>query len=358
VNVPVAVTPVTIGTLCLPRNRFLAPVAGYTDRAFRSLCAEQGAGLCFTELVSAEALTRKSEAYISAGGATVHPLLRKGDGEKYYAVQLFGASAETMGRAVRLLAPLKPDLVDLNAGCPVPKVVKHGAGAALMKDSAALGRILAAMVKASEEALGGVPVSVKMRSGWDTGSLNYAECARAAVEAGAAMVTLHPRTRSQGYGGKSDWSLIADLAGRLDIPVCGSGDLDSREAARAMLETTGCAALMFARGALGNPFIFSDSPPADSARARLEAGLRHLELLAGDIGEKAACLEMRKQFCAYTRGGTGRPGIAGGAAVRDKLVHAQTIAEYRRVIGEWIERRPDITGIRQVLPKAAESTSI
>jgi nifR3 family TIM-barrel protein len=337
--------------LGFPGNLFLAPVAGYTDRAFRSICAEQGADLCFTELISAEALVRNPARYglspfpgESPAAGAVHPLLARGRAEKRYAIQLFGAAPDTLGRACRLLAPLKPDAVDLNAGCPVPKVVKNGAGSALMRDPPRLGKILEAMTAASNETLGGVPVTVKMRSGWDASSKNYAECARVAVESGAAMVSLHPRTRSQMYGGKSDWSLIADLVTRLSVPVAGSGDLYSPEDAKRMLEQTGCAALMFARGAMGNPFIFraaksfltrgSWTPP--DPKERLKAGLAHLEALAEDLGEKTACLEMRKQFCAYTKGVMGLPGIAGGARLRDKLVHAETIAQYREIAGRFI----------------------
>ncbi|MDR0585602.1 MAG: tRNA-dihydrouridine synthase [Treponema sp.] len=339
--------------LGFPGNLFLAPVAGYTDRAFRSICAEQGADLCFTELVSAEALVRNPARYGLSPNPetsrsdrgmtfleTAHPLLARGTSEKCHAIQLFGAEPDTLGMACRLLAPLRPDLVDLNAGCPVPKVVKNGAGSALMRNPPRLGRALEAMVAASAEKLGGVPVTVKMRSGWDAASKNYAECARVAVEAGAAMVSLHPRTRSQMYGGKSDWSLIADLVTRIPVPVAGSGDLYGPEDAKHMFEETGCAALMFARGAMGNPFIFSAAKslltrgswtPPDPAE-RLRAGLRHLEALAGDIGEKAACLEMRKQFCAYTKGVMGLPGIAGGARLRRQLVHAETIAQYQKII--------------------------
>jgi nifR3 family TIM-barrel protein len=224
--------------------------------------------------------------------------------------------------------------VDINGGCPVPKVIKTGAGSALMKNPDNLGRVVEAVVSASREHLGGVPVTIKIRAGWDSGSLNYRECARIAVEAGAAMVSLHPRTRAQGYGGRSDWSLIADLAGRLPVPVTGSGDLSAPEDAERMLRETGCAAVMFARGALGNPFIFSTSrsflttgayePPG--AAARIAAGFRHLERLAADIGKKAACLEMRKHFCAYTKG------AAGGAALRNKLVHAENIGDYREIL--------------------------
>jgi len=146
--------------------------------------------------------------------------------------------------------------VDINSGCPVTKVVKNGAGSALMKDPGRMGRIVEAVVRASKEALGDVPVTIKMRSGWDSQSLNYAECGRIACEAGVAMVTLHSRTRAQGYEGVSNWSHLADLASRLKVPVTGSGDLFSPEAAERMLRETGCAAVMFARGAEGNPFIF------------------------------------------------------------------------------------------------------
>jgi nifR3 family TIM-barrel protein len=254
-------------------------------------------------------------------------------------VQLFGGEPDLMYRAALLLAPLHPDIVDINCGCPVPKVVKAGAGAALMLDPPALGRIVTAVVRASAERLNGVPVTVKIRSGWDAGTRNYRDIGRIAEENGAAMVTLHPRTRAQGYGGKSDWSCIADLVSLLEVPVAGSGDLFAPEDAERMLRETGCAAVMFARGAMGNPFIFSVSRALllqgsyawPAAEERIRAGLRHLVLLAEDLGEKTACREMRKQFCAYTRGGPGYPGVPGGARLRDRLVHAETIAEYRAI---------------------------
>ncbi|MCL2180257.1 MAG: tRNA dihydrouridine synthase DusB [Treponema sp.] len=351
--------PIKIGSLELPGNLFLAPVAGYTDRAFRSICAEEGACFSFTELVSAEALYRNYGRYgldvNESSLNTAANLVRRGASEKRYAVQLFGAQSESIYKAASLLAPLYPDAVDINAGCPVPKVVKNGAGSALMKDPANIGRIVEAAVRASRDCLGGVPVTVKIRSGWDSASLNYAECARIAVEAGAQMISLHPRTRAQHYGGRSDWSHIADLVTRINVPVTGSGDLYTPHDAKRMLLETGCAAVMFARGAMGNPFIFSETrslleADADSCAessaefcangmpgavhvsfsARMAAALRHLEMLAADIGERAACLEMRKQFCAYTKG------IPGGAALRDKAVHAQTIEEYRQIVNETI----------------------
>jgi nifR3 family TIM-barrel protein len=309
--------PVTIGSLELPGNLFLAPVAGYTGRAYRSLCVDEGANFTFTELISAESVIRgRPDLRPLEDPSPVSVLLRRAPNEKRYAIQLFGADPERMAAAAALLARWKPDAVDINGGCPAPKVIKTGAGSALMKDPDNVGRVVEAVVSASREHLGGVPVTVKIRAGWDSGSLNYRECAHAAVEAGAAMVSLHPRTRAQGYGGKSDWSLIADLAGRLPVPVAGSGDLYTPEDAERMLRETGCAAVMFARGAMGNPFIFSTTrafltagayqPPG--AAQRIAAGFLHLERLAADIGEKAACLEMRKHFCAYSKG------TAGGAA--------------------------------------------
>jgi nifR3 family TIM-barrel protein len=331
--------PVIIGSLSLPGNLFLAPVAGYSDRAFRSLCVEQGADFSYTELVSAEALARLP---YGPGAAKSEALLLRGKGEARYAIQLFGATADVMYRAVLRIAPFRPEAVDINSGCPVPKVVKTGAGSALMRNPAILGGVVEAAVRASEEALGGVPVTVKMRSGWDSAAVNYREAAAACQDAGAAMVALHPRTRAQGYGGKSDWSHIADLASRLRIPVAGSGDLYTPEDAERMLRETGCAAVMFARGAMGNPFIFAAArafltggtytPPAPGER--LAAAFRHLLLLAEDLGERRACLEMRKQFCAYTRNGGGQ-GIPGGSRLRERLVHASSIADYRAVLEEY-----------------------
>ena len=327
--------PVKIGSLELPGNLFLAPVAGYTDRAFRSICTDYGADFTCTELASAEALVR--------GGKATFDLIRRGENEKRYAVQLFGHEPLTMYKAALALSPFPPEAVDINCGCPVPKVVKTGAGSALMKDPALLGRIVEAVVRAAGEALGSVPVTLKMRSGWDSHTVNYQECARIAVEAGAAMVSLHPRTRAQGYGGKSEWAHIADLVSRLGIPVAGSGDLYSPEDAGRMLSETGCAAVMFARGAEGNPFIFpaarsflsTGSWQPAAFEERITVAFRHLKLLCGDIGEKAACREMRKQFCAYTKAPPGKTGKPGSASLRNGLVFAETIEDFRTILEDF-----------------------
>ena len=316
----------------LPGNLFLAPVAGYTDRTFRSICAEYGADFSFTELASSEALMR--------GGKPTFDLIRRGENEKRYAIQLFGHDPVSMYKAALALSPFHPEAVDINCGCPVTKVIKTGAGSALMKDPARLGRIVEAVVRASKEALGDVPVTIKMRSGWDSQHLNYPECGRVAFEAGAAMITLHPRTKAQGYEGKSNWAFIADLVSRLSIPVTGSGDLFSPEDAERMLRETGCAAIMFARGAEGNPFIFPatrsllstgawQEPPFED---RIAVAFRHLTTLSKDIGESAACKEMRKQFCAYTKAFPGKTGAPGSAALRQRLVSAETIEDYRAIL--------------------------
>ncbi len=320
--------PVRVGSLVLPGNLFLAPVAGYSDRAFRSICRDQGADFTCTELISSEALVRDS--------AKTGQLLRRADNESAYAIQLFGADPDVMARAVALLAPHQPQAVDINCGCPVPKVVKTGAGSDLLRHPDRLGRIVEAVVKASAAHLGGVPVTVKIRSGWDDASLNYRETARVAVEAGAALVALHARTRAQAYAGKADWSHIADLVSRLAVPVVGSGDLFAPEDAKRMLEQTGCAAVMFARGAMGNPFIFSETRDllrrgnyaSTTPDYRLRTGLRQLELLIQDVGEAVACREMRKQFCAYTKG------LPGAAGLRNLLVRATTLQEYRTILNE------------------------
>jgi len=325
--------PVKIGSLELAGNLFLAPVAGYFDRTFRSICVDYGADFSFTELASSEALIR--------GGKPTFDLIRRGENEKRYAIQLFGHNPENMYKAALALAPFRPEAVDINSGCPVTKVVKTGAGSALMKDPKLLGQIVEAVVRASKEALGDVPVTIKMRSGWDSQNLNYPECGRIACEAGAAMVTLHSRTRAQGYEGTSNWSHLADLVSRLPIPVTGSGDLFSPEAAERMLRETGCAAVMFARGAEGNPFIFPatrslintgswQEPPFEE---RIAVAFRHLNKLAKDIGESAACKEMRKQFCAYTKGSPGKTGAPGSAALRQRLVAAETIEDYKAILG-------------------------
>ncbi len=329
--------PVSIGDLEIAGNLFLAPVAGYSDRAFRSLCREYGASFTYTEMVSSEALTR--------GSCKTEDLLPRADNEDIYAVQIFGSEAARMADSARIvIAATGADCIDINAGCPVPKIVKTGAGSALTRDPERLASIVRATVQAAaeagEERAGRpVPVTVKIRSGWDESSITWEEAARASIEAGAKAVTLHPRTRTQGYEGRSRWDHLAELSALArgeypGIPVFGSGDLFTPESAREMLSQTGCDGVMFARGAMGNPFIFAQarellltgSYGEIPAAERMAAGWRELLSLARDAGEERAAREMRKRFSAYSKG------IEGGSRLREEIVRASSVADYRAVL--------------------------
>lgn len=316
--------PVKIGKLELSGNIFLAPVAGYSDRSFRSICVEHGAAFTYTEMVSAEALVRNN--------LKTEILMRRAENETAYAVQVFGGEPETVADGAKIiLEKTNCECIDINCGCPVPKIIKTGAGSALTRDPERLYNVAKAVVQIA----GDIPVTVKIRSGWDENHITWKEAALAALDAGVSAITMHARTRAQGYEGKSDWSKIKELtalaAGK--IPIFGSGDLFTPEDAERMLSETGCDGIMFARGAMGNPFIFDktiqllttgkyDDIPVQK---RIETGFRDLLNLSNDIGEKSACLEMRKRFCAYSKG------INGGAAIREKIVKAQTISDYKEL---------------------------
>lgn len=328
--------PVAIGSLKLPGNLFLAPVAGYSDRAFRSICVRCGAAFTYTEMVSSEALTRDS---LKTG-----QLMLRAPNETNYAVQLFGGDTVRMGEAASIaLERTGAECIDINAGCPVPKIVKTGAGSALTRDTDRLAQITRAVVdavaaRASRAGTIPVPVTVKIRSGWDADELSWERAARAAIDSGASAITLHPRTRAQGYEGQSNWAILAELSRLVHaeypgVPVFGSGDLFKPEDAGRMLAETGCDGVMFARGAMGNPFIFTQareylttgSYGDISGSERIAAGWAELAALIADTGERSACREMRKRFCAYTKG------IEGGSALRSELVRAETANDYRRI---------------------------
>ncbi len=316
--------PVKIGKLELSGNIFLAPVAGYSDRSFRSICVEHGAAFTYTEMVAAEALVRNN--------LKTEILMRRAENETAYAVQVFGGEPETVADGAKIiLEKTNCECIDINCGCPVPKIIKTGAGSALTRDPERLYSVAKAVVQIA----GDIPVTVKIRSGWDENHITWKEAALAALDAGVSAITMHARTRAQGYEGKSDWSKIKELAALSagKIPIFGSGDLFTPEDAERMLSETGCDGVMFARGAMGNPFIFDktiqllttgkyDDIPVQK---RIETGFRELLNLSNDIGEKSACLEMRKRFCAYSKG------MNGGAAIREKIVKAQTISDYKEL---------------------------
>ena len=320
---------VALPNLTIPGNLFMAPMAGYTDAAFRALCVEQGAFLCFTEMVSAEGLAR--------GGKPTWDLLSRAENEDLWGVQLFGSDPRALAAAVKLLAPLRPSLLDLNCGCSVPKVLKSGAGAALLRTPGRIGELVRAMRGQTD-----APVTVKIRSGWDSSSLNYLEVAQEACRAGAAAVCLHPRTRAQGFTGRADWSQIAHLKACLQAPVFASGDVFSAADAARLARETACDAVFLARGALGNPFLFAEArrlfaglppAPAPSPAERLQAALRQLYGAVRLHGEVAACREMRKHFCAYTRG------LPGGARLRSLAVAAVRVADYQALAEEYLGKK-------------------
>jgi nifR3 family TIM-barrel protein len=320
--------PVAIGGRLIEGNLFLAPLAGFSDIAFRGLCAEYGSDMTYSEMLSAEGFIRNNRKTVI--------LLERAENERNFGAQIFTGSPYSAARAVQAISGSgmpEPVLIDLNCGCPVPKVIRTGAGAALLKNP----RFVYDVVKAMKENTS-LPVSVKIRSGWDSGSVNYRETADAACQAGAALVCLHARTRSQGYTGAADWGQIRDLKERCPVPVFGSGDLYTPEDAKKMLGETGCDGLMFARGALGNPFIFretrrlleSGAAAAPSPEERILAGLEHLERCVRAKGEALACREMRKHFAAYIKG------LPGSAKFRGAVVQASTPEEYRRLATEYL----------------------
>jgi tRNA-dihydrouridine synthase B len=316
---------ISIGSFQPKGILFLAPVAGYTDRAFRSLCVEFGADLTYTEMVSVEALVRDSAKTLA--------LTEPAENEAEYAVQLFGAKPDSFARAAERIGDRRVSLIDVNCGCPVPKVIKSGAGSALLKSPELVREIASALSGATD-----VPVTVKIRSGWDSSRINYLETADAAISGGASAITLHARTREQGYAGTANWDHVKTLKDFLvgrgsSVPVFGSGDLFRAADAVSMLARTGCDAVMFARGALGNPFIFRETEAllagaAETAAYRpsieevVEAARRHFELSLEYSGERLTCMEMKKHLCAYFKG------FPHAAELRSRIVLARTRADY------------------------------
>ena len=325
--------------LNLSGNLFLAPIAGYSDRAFRSLCVENGAAYCTTEMVSAEALTR--------GSGKTASLMAKAPNEKDYAVQLFGGNADVVASAAKIvLERTECTSIDINGGCPVPKITKTGAGSMLTKEPDRLYAIVSATKQAVTEYCGEhperglVPLTVKIRSGWDSANMTWKAAAEAALSAGADAITIHARTRAQGYEGKADWEIQRQLVEFVNgrIPVFGSGDAHTPETARQMLEQTGVDGVMFARGAMGDPFLFSRTREylltgtyvQESVQERLRAGFRELALNVEDKGEKTACMQMRKKFCAYSSG------LRGGAKLRTRIVMAGSVQEYKDIFSPYM----------------------
>lgn len=304
-----------IGKVLLKNNVMLAPMAGVGDVGFRSVCRMLGAGLSFTEMVSAKGLLYKN--------AKTERLLATSPHEEPCAVQLFGSEPEVLAEACRDGRLSKFSIIDINMGCPVPKVFGNGEGCALMGDIRLAEKIISACVKVA-----GRPVTVKLRKGIDEASANAVEFARMCEGAGAAMVTVHGRLRTQMYRGKSDWQVIANVVKAVNIPVIANGDVFSREDAISLMEKTGAAGVMVARGALGNPFIFSQITGQQQPFTLRQAIAAHTRILAEYTGERLACLNMRKHLLWYLGG------VRGGKAYKAKAAKVSSLWEIYSMLDE------------------------
>ncbi len=306
-----------IGNVRLVNQVIAAPMAGISDQAYRILAKEAGCALVCTEMISDQAL-------LYGNPKTLLLLNHVGEAGPL-SVQIFGSNPGNMARAAKIAEDAGADLIDLNMGCPVPKVVRNGAGAALMRNPELAARIVREVVSSVN-----VPVTVKMRKGWDENSVNAVEVALLAEAAGAAAVTVHGRLKSQYYTGRADWGIIKSVKDALTIPVIGNGDIQKPADARMMLDETGCDAVMIGRAALGNPWIFSrtihylatdELLPYPSFYEKLNTALRHLELISQTKGDKIALLEMRKHAAWYIKG------LPGAALMRQKINGAESVKE-------------------------------
>ncbi len=311
-----------IGNVTIDAPLALAPMAGVTDLAFRTVCRRFGAGYTVTEMVSAKALCFQD-------GKTLR-LLKLGEGEHPVAVQLFGSEPDCMAQAAEKVMRLAhPDIIDINMGCPVPKVAGNGDGSALMKDPDRAAAIVEAVRRAVD-----VPVTVKTRKGWDKGSINAVEFAQCLEAAGAAAVTIHGRTKTQMYSGKADWDIIRAVRQGVSIPVIANGDIFEPEDVPHILRYTGCQMAMVGRGAFGNPWLFQRGlaalrgepiPPEPTVEERCDTAMGQFALAREQKGEKIACLEARKHYAWYLRG------VRGAARWKERISHVSTMDDLERL---------------------------
>lgn len=298
-----------IGGLEIKNEVFLSPMAGVTDLPFRLICKEHGCGMLYTEMINAKALCYDDE--------NTKKMLKIDNKEHPIAVQIFGSDPEYMGRAAEIMNSYPNEILDINMGCPAPKVVKNGDGSALMKNPKLAEEVLKSVVKNSKK-----PVTLKIRKGWDDNSVNAVEIAKIAEDCGISALAIHGRTREQYYSGKADWDIIAQIKRNISIPVIGNGDVFTIEDAINMLDKTNCNAIMIGRGAQGNPWIFErinhymktgEVLPEPEVDERIRTAIKHLNFAAEEHGEYVAVREMRKHIGWYLKG------LKNSAKLRDEI---------------------------------------
>ena len=317
-----------IGNVKISNQVVLAPMAGICNSAYRQICKDMGCGLIYAEMVSDKAITYNNQKTID--------MLYMTEKERPISQQIFGSDKESFVEAAKFIEKeMKPDIIDINMGCPVPKVaVRAQAGSALLKDLDKIFDIVSSVVSSVN-----VPVTVKIRSGWDSNHINAVEVAKVIEKAGASAICVHPRTRSQGYSGKADWNIIKEVKENVSIPVIGNGDIKSPEDAKRMLEETKCDAVMIGRGVLGNPWLIKNIVNYLDGKEvidvsivdRIDMCLKHLKLLDSLKNEKLACLEIRNHISWYFKG------IKGDNELKNKVYQTTSIHDIILLLNEFKE---------------------